>query len=459
MTTNYIAPAAASGTANTTRSSALSAEDRQKLADLAAEFESLLLNNMLRDMRVSGKWSGMGETSLDTLGADTFDHTFDLELSRYLAKAGGLGLSQQLLKALDAVAGENNSRVSSSSSASTSDISTSDIWKDVNTFTTGAVYAGRTGWNGLRLDAPPSGGSGALWAGFNNDRAMAGGDDKSIKDAFFRWTYGLEFNPAGKSKEEIGEYLKNHLASAREYGLNILDVKGEQILVETAESGPEWIDTVASAGSTNPGEVKWQWLAQSEFGAPIGGGALGAALMDLRSASGGSERARAVLIDGRSSGDALLSALRAETAAARSGAPSPAQQRNAASTVNSTEGLSLPAGQVTSAYGWRQDPFTGQTSFHRGVDVRAAEGTEVKSVGTGKVTFSGTTGGYGINVIVEHTNGLSTLYAHLSEALAHLGDEVSDGQLIGRAGQTGRATAAHLHFEVLENGVPVDPQR
>ena len=83
----------------------------------------------------------------------------------------------------------------------------------------------------------------------------------------------------------------------------------------------------------------------------------------------------------------------------------------------------------------------------------------VPSAGAGRVTFSGTNGAYGTSVIVEHANGLSTRYAHLSEALVKAGDEIADRQNIGRAGPTGRATAAHLHFEVLEDGVPVDPLR
>src|SRR4029078_1419191 len=130
-------------------------------------------------------------------------------------------------------------------------------------------YSGRMGWNGLHLDPPPSGNSGAQWAGLNVDGAIAGGDDNSIKDAFYRWTQGLSFNPAGKGKAAIGEFLRANVDSAREYGINVLDVDGEKILVETAESGPEWVDVVQAAGSDNPGETKWQWLCQSEYGVPI----------------------------------------------------------------------------------------------------------------------------------------------------------------------------------------------
>lgn len=396
MSTN-IQPAVALGKAGTVDS--MSLENRQKLTDLAAEFESMLLTQMLRDMSESGKWEGLGENGLDTLGAKTFDETFQVELSRYLAKSGGLGLSQQLLKALDTM---------NSSTAATAGAPAAASWGMPAT----AAATARTGWNGLSLEPPAYGGSGAEWAGFNNDRAMAGGDDASVKDAFFRWTYGLGFNPAGKSKGEIEQYLKSNVDSAREYGLNIIDVEGEHILVETQENGPEWIDVVVNAGSTNPGEVKWQW--QQIEGKPVPA----AAMASLRSPAFNDTIPAPVATD-----------------------------------------LSLPAATVTSAYGWRQDPFTGEAKFHRGVDLRASEGSDVPSAGAGRVTFSGTDGAYGTSVIVQHSNGLSTRYAHLSEALVRAGDEVADRQIIGRAGQTGRATAAHLHFEVLEDGVPVDPLR
>ena len=237
-----------------------------------------------------------------------------------------------------------------------------------------------------------------------------------MKDGFFRWTYGQAFNPAGKSKAEIEQHLKSNIESAREYGLNILDVQGEHILVETQENGPEWIDVVVNAGSTNPSEVKWQWLQ----------------------------------IEGASVPQASASAARSQAAAPGLGNAAP---------VQASADLMLPAATVTSAYGWRQDPFTGEAKFHNGVDLRAAEGSDVLSAGAGRVTFSGTSGAYGTTVVVQHAGGLSTRYAHLSEALVKAGDEVSDRQIIGRAGQTGRATAAHLHFEVLEDGVPVDPLR
>ncbi|MGE0444994.1 MAG: peptidoglycan DD-metalloendopeptidase family protein [Vicinamibacterales bacterium] len=117
------------------------------------------------------------------------------------------------------------------------------------------------------------------------------------------------------------------------------------------------------------------------------------------------------------------------------------------------------AGQVTSAFGWRRDPFTGEAKFHKGVDLRAAYGEQVDAASAGRVVFSGDQGGYGTTVVLEHADGTRTRYAHLSAAAVAAGDQVQAGQPIGRAGSSGRATGAHLHFEVLlADGRPVAPE-
>jgi murein DD-endopeptidase MepM/ murein hydrolase activator NlpD len=112
---------------------------------------------------------------------------------------------------------------------------------------------------------------------------------------------------------------------------------------------------------------------------------------------------------------------------------------------------------VTSAYGWRRDPFNGATVFHRGVDVRAAYGEPVRAAAPGRVVFAGDQGGYGNTVVVEHADGLRTRYAHLSAVQVTAGESVDGGAPIGRAGRSGRATGTHLHFEVTRHGRAVDP--
>lgn len=114
-------------------------------------------------------------------------------------------------------------------------------------------------------------------------------------------------------------------------------------------------------------------------------------------------------------------------------------------------------GTVTSAYGWRPDPFTGQSRFHAGVDVRMAYGEPVPVAAAGRVSFVGPQGGYGLTVMVDHGDGLQTRYAHLSSTDVQVDDEVSSGQPIARSGSSGRSTGPHLHVELLSQGKPVDP--
>ena len=116
-------------------------------------------------------------------------------------------------------------------------------------------------------------------------------------------------------------------------------------------------------------------------------------------------------------------------------------------------------GEVTSAFGWRRDPFTNRMKFHQGVDLRAAYGQEVQAASAGIVVFSGDQGGYGTSVVVEHADGTRTRYAHLSATLVRKGDQVGAGEPVGRAGRSGRATGTHLHFEVIgRDGRRMEPQ-
>jgi murein DD-endopeptidase MepM/ murein hydrolase activator NlpD len=122
------------------------------------------------------------------------------------------------------------------------------------------------------------------------------------------------------------------------------------------------------------------------------------------------------------------------------------------------ESLEMPEGTVTSAFGWRRDPLGHATKFHQGIDIRAAYGQDIQTAGAGRVIFAGTQGGYGETVVIEHAGGLRTRYAHLSTAVVAQGDEVTAGQVVGRAGRSGRATGTHLHFEVTTaSGERVDP--
>ncbi len=116
-----------------------------------------------------------------------------------------------------------------------------------------------------------------------------------------------------------------------------------------------------------------------------------------------------------------------------------------------------PGKPVTSLFGVRRDPFLGTAAFHSGIDFRAVYGQSVRSTAAGKVVKAGRFGGYGNMVEIEHSNGFSTRFAHLSRVLVRDGQQVAAGAIIGEAGSSGRSTGNHLHYEVRENGRAVNP--
>jgi murein DD-endopeptidase MepM/ murein hydrolase activator NlpD len=115
------------------------------------------------------------------------------------------------------------------------------------------------------------------------------------------------------------------------------------------------------------------------------------------------------------------------------------------------------AGEITSGFGWRTHPILGYQRFHAGVDFGADYGTVIYAADSGTVIFAGWYGGYGNAVIIDHGGGITTLYGHSSELYVAEGQTVQRGQAIAAVGSTGLSTGPHLHFEVRENGEPVDP--
>lgn len=109
--------------------------------------------------------------------------------------------------------------------------------------------------------------------------------------------------------------------------------------------------------------------------------------------------------------------------------------------------LPFPA-QLTSGFGWRVHPISGDRRFHRGIDLAAAIGTPVVAAFSGRVEVADWMGGYGMTIILTHPNSTQTLYAHLSEIFVKPGDVIEQGSLIGRVGTTGLSTGPHLHFEL-----------
>ncbi|HEX8010301.1 MAG TPA: M23 family metallopeptidase [Casimicrobiaceae bacterium] len=119
----------------------------------------------------------------------------------------------------------------------------------------------------------------------------------------------------------------------------------------------------------------------------------------------------------------------------------------------------LQGGWLSSSFGWRIDPFTGQKGFHEGLDFPSESGTPILAAASGKVIFADVHPQYGKMAEIDHGNGLVTRYAHASRLFVKEGDLVVRGQKVAAVGSTGRATGAHLHFEVRLNGVPQNPAR
>ncbi len=116
-------------------------------------------------------------------------------------------------------------------------------------------------------------------------------------------------------------------------------------------------------------------------------------------------------------------------------------------------------GFVSSGFGMRLHPVFKKEYFHSGIDVATPQGTPVKAADDGMVIYSGSWGGYGKTVILDHGAHLTTLYGHLSRLYASTGAFVKKGQIVALSGNTGVSTGPHLHFEVRETGKPVNPQR
>jgi murein DD-endopeptidase MepM/ murein hydrolase activator NlpD len=123
----------------------------------------------------------------------------------------------------------------------------------------------------------------------------------------------------------------------------------------------------------------------------------------------------------------------------------------------SLSGLPVEKGWISSHYGQRKDPFTGQPAMHKGIDVAGKEGSNIVAVAGGVVTYAGSQSGYGKMVEISHGDGYITLFAHNKQIMVEPGDVVRKSQTIALMGSSGRSTGAHVHYEVYKHGRPVDP--
>ncbi len=116
-------------------------------------------------------------------------------------------------------------------------------------------------------------------------------------------------------------------------------------------------------------------------------------------------------------------------------------------------------GYLSSMFGNRKDPFTGAPDFHPGLDIAANHGAPIRATADGTIESAGDAGNYGNAVVVRHGFGISTRYGHMSRVAVRAGMAVKRGEVIGYVGATGRATSAHLHYEILHNGETINPLR
>ncbi len=114
-------------------------------------------------------------------------------------------------------------------------------------------------------------------------------------------------------------------------------------------------------------------------------------------------------------------------------------------------------GWISSPFGFRSSPFTGRRVFHEGLDIAARYGLDIHATAKGIVVYSGEKAGYGKIVTIDHGYGYMTRYSHNSRNVVKVGDKVNKGDVIAKVGSTGRSTGPHVHYEVLINGIPVNP--
>jgi hypothetical protein len=211
-----------------------------------------------------------------------------------------------------------------------------------------------------------------------------------------------------------------------------------------------------TTGQPFTGDRLLERVAQKHFGGDYsrvdGGGSDALGRLSLR------DYGRAALTRYRNGGNGTLTCAPSatRTSANDSGVKSNKSTQNSGTLGQATGRLINPASgfPVTSEFGPRSSPCASCSSNHAGIDIGTPIGTPVRAADDGKVLYAGWLSGYGKTMIVEHTNGRMTLYAHLDSMDVSTGTTVRQGQAIARSGQSGLGTGSHLHFEVIEGATP-----
>jgi murein DD-endopeptidase MepM/ murein hydrolase activator NlpD len=135
-----------------------------------------------------------------------------------------------------------------------------------------------------------------------------------------------------------------------------------------------------------------------------------------------------------------------------------AHLENETARLSATPSIAPVQGWITSTFGHRVSPFTGNREFHKGLDIAARMKTPIVAPADGKIIFAGHQRALGNAITIRHGYGIETIYGHLAEVSVAAGDQVRRGQKIGLVGNTGRSTGPHLHYQVQVQGSPVDPK-
>jgi murein DD-endopeptidase MepM/ murein hydrolase activator NlpD len=117
----------------------------------------------------------------------------------------------------------------------------------------------------------------------------------------------------------------------------------------------------------------------------------------------------------------------------------------------------VKGGWITSKFGYRKSPFTGQKEFHSGMDISNKSGTKIVATANGRVSFAAKKAYMGNRIVIDHGNGMNTRYLHLKKILVKQGQKVKRGDVIALLGNTGQSTGPHVHYEIQLNGIPVNP--
>jgi len=127
--------------------------------------------------------------------------------------------------------------------------------------------------------------------------------------------------------------------------------------------------------------------------------------------------------------------------------------------LQSPQGRPTQKGWISSYFGRRKDPFTGKQAMHRGIDVAGKEGAKIIATANGVVTWAEERSGYGNLIEIEHGNGLITRYGHCQSIDVEVGQQIQQGESLGTIGSTGRSTGPHIHYEVIKNGIKINPMK